>query len=297
MAGAEGGDIERAVRVLRAGGKLGRRDLLTSCLSVLEDEDAGTRFWAAWSAVLLGDREKALRVLESFVLLPNAFRQRPLRLLLRVLDLPSAQRLLKTIAQAPVNKLLLIQGAGIAGDPQYLPWLIGQMVDDPFARLAGESFSMTTGLDLAYLDLERNPPEGAEFGPSDNPEDDNVAMTKTTVYPGLIQKRFKRGGTRINLASPMVCATLWARLLRVTTVFMCLRKGINASVLQRLSIYACSNPARNYFRRVPPRGGSSAGWRRWDEDAEAIKKTIRGLSGLDKFLDTEGGLVRWHAQF
>lgn len=34
-----------------------------------------------------------------------------------------------------------------------------------------------------------------------------------------------------------------------------------------------------------------------DKDAEAIKKTIRGLPGLDKFLDTEGGLVRWHAQF
>jgi len=34
-----------------------------------------------------------------------------------------------------------------------------------------------------------------------------------------------------------------------------------------------------------------------DKDADAIKKTIRGLTGLDKFLDTEGGLVRWHAQF
>ena len=34
-----------------------------------------------------------------------------------------------------------------------------------------------------------------------------------------------------------------------------------------------------------------------EHDAEKIKKTIRGLSGLDKFLDTEGGLVRWHAQF
>ena len=31
--------------------------------------------------------------------------------------------------------------------------------------------------------------------------------------------------------------------------------------------------------------------------AEAIKKTIRGLDGLGKFLETEGGLVRWHAQF
>ena len=34
-----------------------------------------------------------------------------------------------------------------------------------------------------------------------------------------------------------------------------------------------------------------------DADGDAIKKTIRGLAGLDKFLDSEGGLVRWHAQF
>jgi hypothetical protein len=34
-----------------------------------------------------------------------------------------------------------------------------------------------------------------------------------------------------------------------------------------------------------------------ETDADAIKKTIRGLAGLDKFLEKEGGLVRWHAQF
>ena len=34
-----------------------------------------------------------------------------------------------------------------------------------------------------------------------------------------------------------------------------------------------------------------------DKDAESIKKTIRGLPGLGKFLDVEGGLVRWHVQF
>jgi hypothetical protein len=34
-----------------------------------------------------------------------------------------------------------------------------------------------------------------------------------------------------------------------------------------------------------------------DANAEEIKASIRGLSGLTKFLDKEGGLVRWHAQF
>jgi hypothetical protein len=33
------------------------------------------------------------------------------------------------------------------------------------------------------------------------------------------------------------------------------------------------------------------------EDGEAIKADIRKLSGLTKFLEREGGLNRWHAQF
>jgi hypothetical protein len=33
------------------------------------------------------------------------------------------------------------------------------------------------------------------------------------------------------------------------------------------------------------------------KDAPKVKKIIRGLKGLTKFLDKEGGLVRWHAQF
>ena len=33
------------------------------------------------------------------------------------------------------------------------------------------------------------------------------------------------------------------------------------------------------------------------ENAAKIKKTIRNLPGLDRFLDKEGGLIRWHAQF
>jgi hypothetical protein len=32
-------------------------------------------------------------------------------------------------------------------------------------------------------------------------------------------------------------------------------------------------------------------------DADAIKQTIRGLAGITLFLEKEGGLVRWHAQF
>src|SRR5207244_8004636 len=33
------------------------------------------------------------------------------------------------------------------------------------------------------------------------------------------------------------------------------------------------------------------------KDAEKIKADMRALPGVTKFLDQEGGLVRWHAQF
>ena len=34
-----------------------------------------------------------------------------------------------------------------------------------------------------------------------------------------------------------------------------------------------------------------------EKDAAAIKQSIRGLQGLELFLDREGGLDRWHAEF
>jgi uncharacterized protein (TIGR02270 family) len=43
-----------------------------------------------------------------------------------------------------------------------------------YARVAGEAFSMITGIDLAYEDLEGEPPEGFEAGPSEDPADKDV---------------------------------------------------------------------------------------------------------------------------
>lgn len=175
-------EMQLRARVLRATGQLGRRDLLAACENALRDGEEACRFWAAWSALLLGSRGKALETLGTFVLLPNAYRQ--LALLVFKLMAPSqANELLKVLARDPANMRLLIQGAGIAGDPYYIPWLVRQMEDPKLARLAGESFSFITGLDLAYLDLERNAPEGVEFGPNDNPEDENVAMDEDDNLP------------------------------------------------------------------------------------------------------------------
>jgi uncharacterized protein (TIGR02270 family) len=73
------------------------------------------------------------------------------------------------------------------GDPQLAPWLITQMEDLRWSRLAGEAFTLITGADLAWLDLERKPPEGASDGgfggPSEDPADDDVALDQDESLP------------------------------------------------------------------------------------------------------------------
>jgi uncharacterized protein (TIGR02270 family) len=170
-------------RALRSAGGCGRRALLPVCLKAFADQDQGCRFWAAWSAVLLGERDAAIRTLQGFAIMPSAFRSRALQLLLKAVELPQAHELLKSLAQDPANRRVLIQGAGIAGDPYYVPWLIARMDDPELTRLAGESFSLITGLDLAYLDLDRRPPEGVELGPSENPEGEDVGMDPDESLP------------------------------------------------------------------------------------------------------------------
>ena len=69
----------------------------------------------------------------------------------------------------------LIFGTGLAGNPRYVSWLVGQMKDEKLARLAGEAFSLITGADLTALNLRYMRPD-LETGPNDNPQDDNVDM-------------------------------------------------------------------------------------------------------------------------
>lgn len=177
-------DPSLRARAMRAAGECGRRDLLPVSLKALADEDAGCRFWATASAVLLGDRADAWRALSEHVRAGNPHREQALRLLLMFADLPAGHGLLQALARDGANNVrLLLQGTGIVGDPQYVPWLIRQMELPELTRLAGESFSLVTGVDLSQFDLDRPPPEGVDLGPNDNPDDDNVAMDPDDSLP------------------------------------------------------------------------------------------------------------------
>src|SRR4029079_18718330 len=80
-------------------------------------------------------------------------------------------------------------------------------------RIAGESFTTITGVDLAYDDLETDRPEGFESGPTEDPADENVEMDADETLPWpdpqLIQKWWQSNrhayqpGTRYLLGKPI----------------------------------------------------------------------------------------------
>lgn len=170
-------------RALRCAGELGRFELVSTLAAAIAREDPVCQFWAAWSAVLLGDRQSALEFLQTVSMAEHSSAARAFQLTLQAMEVRHAHAFLRQLAQDPTKLQWLIRGAGLAGDPAYVPWLIGQMADDKLARLAGESFSMLTGVDLAQPAFERPRPENFASGPSDDPEDPDVAMDGDDELP------------------------------------------------------------------------------------------------------------------
>jgi uncharacterized protein (TIGR02270 family) len=178
-------------RALRAVGELKRHDLRTSLNEHLASDASTPRFWATWSAVLLGDGG-ASRQLRDFVTADSAFADRAVRLAPRVMPLDESRAWLKGLASREATRRYALVGCGASGDPAYVPALISQMAVSQHARAAGEAFSMITGADLGYEDLEGEQPDGFEAVPNEDPADEHVETDPDEDLPwpeqALVQK-------------------------------------------------------------------------------------------------------------
>jgi uncharacterized protein (TIGR02270 family) len=211
-------DVSLQARACRAVGELGRRDLLAEMAPLLAAEEIDLRFWAAWSASLLGD-PRGFAPLWKFIGTTGWQRTaHALAVVLRALPPAQAQDWLRTLGRDPAQRRAAIAGIGVYGDPTYVPWLIQQMADMKLTRIAGEAFSMITGADLAYIDLDRRPPEGVETGPNDDPADPDVGMDPDNWLPWpdpervakwwAAQKGGYTPGTRYLLGKPITPESL-----------------------------------------------------------------------------------------
>lgn len=175
---------------LRTAATLGRCDLIDHALGALAGPQTEQAVDAAWAACLLGNRGSGLAALQDWLArIDTATTPLDARLdellatTLQAAAPAQAQARVRSLAAADAPPRLLIRAIGLLGDARWVPWLIERMADLRLARLAGESFTLITGADLAALDLERKPPEGVDFGPSEDPADDDVTLDADESLP------------------------------------------------------------------------------------------------------------------
>ncbi len=171
------------IRALRAAGELGRKDVMPKLQAALADSKPEVCFWAAWSAVLLGDRERALDTLSGLALKPGQRQMQALQLALQAKDAKAGHELLLRLNGIPNALRIRIIGSGYVGDPRYVPWLIEQMAHPAVARAAAEAFVNITGADFNLDQLESLPPEEFEEGPTEDPDDENVELPEDIALP------------------------------------------------------------------------------------------------------------------
>lgn len=157
----------------RTAAALGKSDHAAR-LARLAPEDPSAQFWWAWSSVLLGNRGDALDTLTALSLSPGSNHPLAFQLALQAMNIVKAHEILRTLASDATKRRMLIEAIGIVGDPGYVPWLMKQMSQRTFARIAGDAFTLITGADLAAMNLRRDPDERFLQVPTEDPELDNV---------------------------------------------------------------------------------------------------------------------------
>jgi uncharacterized protein (TIGR02270 family) len=201
----------------RAAGELADAQLTSLCQPHLQARDLECRFWASWSLAMAGNRG-SLPFLQEVAASQSVRALAAFDAAARRLSLEEAHAWWRGLTARPESLRTAILLAGRLGDPELVPWLIDQMAVPEFARPAGEAFTFIVGVDLAFQDLEADPPEGFEAGPTEDPEDSNVAMDADENLPWpnpvLVRKWWDqnrsslRGGVRHLLGQPLAPVSL-----------------------------------------------------------------------------------------
>ncbi|MDP3195608.1 HEAT repeat domain-containing protein [Tabrizicola sp.] len=163
-------DARVAGRAMQLAAELGRADLTPDLVQMAETPDPTLRFWAAWSAALLGDRRAAPAILGALVTPATPARQARMvaELLPLILDDRATRAAIARLMADRHTERWGIVATGAFGATDTLDWLLRQMDEPLLSRVAGAAFCRITGARLSADSLEL-----AEF--PDDPEDPVVA--------------------------------------------------------------------------------------------------------------------------
>ncbi len=145
-------------RALRLIGELRRQDCMPAIHQAIHDDNENIRFWASWSAVLLGYRASAHH-LQNFVFRTNPYQNQAIQLAFRALPVQQAQEWINKLSEDKDQTRAVIKATSALGDPHAINWLINTMQNPALAKLAGESFTLITGIDIKAHQLVLEAPD------------------------------------------------------------------------------------------------------------------------------------------
>jgi uncharacterized protein (TIGR02270 family) len=169
-------------RALRLVGELRRQDLMPALQAALVVTNTDILFWAAWSSILLGQTSE-VKVLRQFAMHRGPYQEWAIHLAFRVLNVEQGREWISAMSKDKTQVRAVIKATGVLGDPHAVNWLISRMSDPLLARLAGESFSFITGIDLEKHQLHRAVAPDAPMIPNDDADDTHVGLDEDENLP------------------------------------------------------------------------------------------------------------------
>lgn len=146
-------DADVRARAHRLAGEIGRQDLCAKLAETGASDVEPAHAWAVWAAGLLG-HQAAFVELEPIAEQGGAAAEPALELLVRGGEPGQVTSWIRSHSADLRRSRLVIKAVGGLGDAAALPWLLARMTEPEVACLAGEAFSLITGVDIALADLE-----------------------------------------------------------------------------------------------------------------------------------------------
>jgi len=219
-------------RALRAIGELRRGDLTDELRRRLRDADPECRFWSAWSLSLMGETD-GIATLKESVERQDDRKLVALDVVLRAMQPRQARHWVKALANEPALDRLAVVAAGIVGDPASVGWLIHKMEVPATARLAGEAFSLITGVNLALHDLVGEPADG----PEDEPWSTYEANLPTPA-PALVSAWWRKNGGELVSGGRYLCGRPVGREAVMQVLVHGMQRQRRAAAIE----WACQDP-------------------------------------------------------
>lgn len=174
--------IKLYARALRIIGELRRQDLMQHLTDALTHDNEDIKFWAIWSLILLGHHQQVSE-LEPYVLTDNPNQLHAINIAFRVLPIGQAREWISKLSNNKSQTRAVIHATGILGDPHAINWLILKMREMIHARLAAQSFTFITGIDLAENDLIGEDKNHLIAQPNDLEDDSDVSLDEDENLP------------------------------------------------------------------------------------------------------------------